>query len=177
MKSASGRSVARALGGLLWVLPLGLAACGGGGSDDAAASARAAIDAMKDSLLTAYLRKDPAAIAAFYTEDAIVHDESGMAIVGRPAIQAKVGDLMTEITGYSINSRRLEAAGDLAYEQQTFNVSYLGPDGDVPQEIVGFQLLVLKRQADGAWKIIESGTWNNMPLDMHHDMMGDMPGM
>jgi ketosteroid isomerase-like protein len=51
------------------------------------------------------------------------------------------------------------ASGDLAYDQGTYTMTGPGPDGK-PITDKGKYLAVVKKQADGSWKVAED-MWNS----------------
>ena len=125
-------------------------------SDESAAST--AVEAMKATLTDALIHKDPAMVAALYSEDAVVLEPDGRVLEGRPAIAARIAALLPHVHGYSISSRRLDASGQLAYDRETFQLTLADQDA-APRTITGHQIVVLRRQADGTWRIVQSGSW------------------
>jgi ketosteroid isomerase-like protein len=146
---------------------------------DDEASAAAAMETMQAKLLEAMTRKDPAPIVELFADDAVVHNPSGTMTTGKEAIAARIAAQFPRMKGYTLSSTTLEASGDLAYGHATFQLTLdPGPLGG-RQDLVGMMVVVMKRQPDRAWKLIELGSWIGEPAEMDHDMPGmeSMPGM
>ena len=155
---------------VLLMVALATAGCGLERLANDTASAQAALETMQASILDAVVRKDPAPIIALFADDAILHDVNGMAIEGKVAIGARIAALMPRVQAYSLSSRHLEASGDLAYDDATFNLTLAGVDGGAAQQLIGSTVLVLKRQPDRTWRVIQAGSWLGMQPEMDHDM-------
>lgn len=118
-------------------------------NDDAA---KEAIGKIRSGWMEAANRKDSAAVAAYYADDAtIVGTESPLA-EGRAAIQSGFAKSFPVSRLESIDSRELVVSGDIAYDWGTFKQQVTMPN-QKPQTIDGYYLVVLKRQSDGSWKI------------------------
>jgi uncharacterized protein (TIGR02246 family) len=127
--------------------------------DDAGGpSAAAVVEAMKNAVTDAVIRKDPAALGALFAEDAVVLEPDGRILEGRAAIEARLAELLPRVQAYSLSSRRLEQSNDLAYDQETFGLTLAGGDGS-NRHLTGHQLIVLRRQQGGHWTIVRSGSW------------------
>lgn len=126
---------------------------------------------MKAAVLDGFLRKDPAAIAALFSEQAELLGPDGRAITGRSAIEARIAEVLPRVQAYSIGSARSHAAGELAYDRETFHLTMAAADGAEPRTIIGHHLVILERQRDRSWKVVLSGWWVPAPADeagMHH---------
>ena len=142
-----------------------LAACG---SEDAPRSQAGAIDRQKEerairdlerqwrSILT---KKDTAAIASFYTEDAIYSPHGTTAYRGRDAVSARwarefqVPDFKLERTPIRIE---IASSGDLASEVGTCDVEYRTKN-QLKRPTCTY--MTTWRKADGEWKVA-SYIWN-----------------
>ena len=118
-------------------------------NDDAA---RDAIGKIRSDWQAAANRKDSAAVAAYYADDAtFVGTESPLA-EGRSAIQSAFAQSFPVSNIESIDSKELVVSGDVAYDYGTFRQVVTMPNAK-PQTINGHYLVTLKRQGDGTWKI------------------------
>ena len=146
-----------------------LAACGSKKEDPGGV-----VEPLKAAVSNAFIRHDATALAGLFADSAVVVAPDGRLLEGREAIQRVLTQLLPTVHGYSITSRRTVVDGDLAWDQETFQLA-LAADSGADRTITGHQLVILRRQADGAWKIVESGAWAAPPTPMT-DMPG-MPGM
>ena len=160
---------------VLLLVALAIAGCGLERLANDTASALAALESMQASVLDAVVRKDPAPLVALFADDAVVHGADGTAFEGKDAIAARIAALMPRVQAYSLTSRHLEASGDLAYDDATFNLTLAGVDGGSSQALIGTTVLVLRRQPDRTWRIIQAGSWLGPHPVMDHDMPGGMP--
>lgn len=118
-------------------------------SDDAA---RDAIGKIRSAWQEAANRKDSAAVAAYYADDAtFVGTESPM-VEGKAAIQGDFAKTFPVSNFESIDSKELVVSGDVAYDYGTYKQVVTMPNRP-PQTINGYYLVTLKRQGDGSWKI------------------------
>jgi uncharacterized protein (TIGR02246 family) len=152
--------------GNLLVLSLVVAACsktntttGDTSGASATAMAPADDDAAKDAVgkirsgwQEAANRKDSAAVAAYYTDDATFVGTEAPLAEGRPAIQSALGKMFPISKIESIDSKELVVSGDVAYDYGTFRQQVTPPNAK-PQTINGYYIVTLKRQSDGSWKI------------------------
>jgi uncharacterized protein (TIGR02246 family) len=152
----------------LAVLALALAstACQPPAQEPAALSEEdvAAIRAVAESYTEATLANDYAAVAAHYTQDAVLMSPNQPLIDGRAAIQAALEGLPGTVTEYSSTPVEIEGRGDLAYARGAFTQA---------RAIVGMAervrdtakyLVILRKQPDGSWLLTEV-CWNSdLPL-------------
>ncbi|HYN79963.1 MAG TPA: SgcJ/EcaC family oxidoreductase [Gemmatimonadaceae bacterium] len=118
-------------------------------NDDAA---KDAIGKIRSEWMAAANRKDSAAVAAYYADDAtFVGTETPLA-EGRAAIHSAFSRSFPVTTLESIDSKELTVSGDVAYDYGTFRQVVTMPNAQ-PQTINGHYLVALKRQGDGSWKI------------------------
>jgi len=110
--------------------------------------------------MEAFHRGDAAAAADFYTEDAKILPPNMEMVSGKQAIQAfwKMG---MDMGVRKINLETVEAGydGDIAYERGVSTVT-IQPEGGQERTERGKYLVVLKRQADGSWKVAVD-IWNS----------------
>lgn len=114
---------------------------------------RAQVDSVRTAWKTAADRKDAAAIAAMYTDDAIMVGGQSPAATGRSEIQNNVNGLLTAGTVESIDSKETVVGGDVAYDYGTYRMTVTQPNQQ-PQTVIGHYVVILRRQADGTWKIV-----------------------
>lgn len=125
------------------------------------AGARAAIEAANKKFSTGAAKADAALIASVYSEDAEAYPPNAEVVRGRAAIQKLWQSVLDSgITGFELNTRDVEAAGNLAYESGTYALRT--KDGKVADR--GKYCVVWKR-VQGRW-LLHRDIWNtNMPAD------------
>lgn len=129
------------------------------GADSSNAAVAANDDAAKDAIgkirsgwKDAADKKDSAAVAAYYEDDAVMATSEGPVVNGRDAIMKSLGRMVNLTKLNSIDSKQLVVMGDNAYDYGTFDEE--GPDatGKVVKRS-GYYIVTLHKQADGSWKI------------------------
>lgn len=118
-------------------------------SDDAS---RDAIGKIRSDWQAAANRKDSAAVAAYYADDATFVGTEAPLAEGRSAIQSSFAQSFPVSNIESLDSKELVVSGDVAYDYGTFRQVVTIPNAK-PQTINGHYLVTLKRQGDGTWKI------------------------
>lgn len=114
------------------------------------------ISAIKSISLTwaqSMLDCDLDAAAALYAEDAVrIEADEGPALQGRGAIRASLSEEFCDILiDFTVQNMRVEGHGDLAYAWDTFTITALVEGDTITAN--GNWLGVVRRQADGSWKI------------------------
>lgn len=96
-----------------------------------------------------------------YTEDAKALWANMAPLEGRQAIKAALAAFppIKELTFTTVS---LEGRGDLAYEYGMYSMT-VAPPGSSPATDKGEYVTVLKKQADGAWKIMRDITHSELP--------------
>lgn len=111
------------------------------------------IKANGDQVAAAFNSNNAAAVAALYTDDAILMFPNQAAIEGRQSTQARLEDLFkqntTTITHHPLGT---EGAGDWANERGNSTETITLKSGKPIAESVRC-LVTLKRQPDGSWKV------------------------
>jgi uncharacterized protein (TIGR02246 family) len=101
---------------------------------------------------------DAAGIAELYAEDAIQMPPDAASRLGRGAILASMEETFGANTLQMTNvADEIEVAGDLAFMRITWDEAIVPKDGGDTVQMHGNWLVILKRQADGSWKI-----WRDM---------------
>lgn len=145
----------------LYALTFAALACSTPGSEPEStagtdtAGVRQAIEQVDVQWEQAANRGDAAGVAALYTDDAYFLSPNADIIQGRDAIRNAVQGLIdAKLSNVDFTSVSVGVNGDLAYEVGRYKLS-LHPAG-TPQPVTdeGKYLIILKKQADGAWKII-----------------------
>ena len=103
---------------------------------------------------------------SLFTDDAVVMATEFPALIGkeqfRPAIEGLFGMFDLELP-YSMD--KVEVAGDWAFARSSFQYSMTLKEGGETTTRAGKELDILKRQADGSWKIyMESYSYDAPPV-------------
>lgn len=97
---------------------------------------------------------DAAGIAELYAEDAIQMPPDAASRIGREAILASMEETFGANTLQLTSvADEIEVAGDLAFMRITFDESITPKAGGDTEQMHGNWLVILKRQADGSWKM------------------------
>ena len=110
---------------------------------------RTAIEASDEAWAKAALAGDWVAVAAIYTEDAVLLPPNHEAVEGRAAIQAYF-ETFPPLSDFQLHSIEVDGVGDIAYVRGHY-VLTMTPEGGDPINDSGHYLEVLRKQADGSW--------------------------
>jgi|WetSurMetagenome_2_1015567.scaffolds.fasta_scaffold89913_2 uncharacterized protein (TIGR02246 family) len=127
-----------------------------------------AIKALRDKVTAAYNSTDAAALAATYADDAIMMNPNQETVEGKQAIQASYEAMFKENAGkvavtLVLTPLETQVAGDWAFDRGNAT-STITPKSGKPMEQAGKYLVIVKRQADGSWKLHrEISNMNNPP--------------
>ena len=94
--------------------------------------------------------KDWDALAALYTEDAVMMAPDAPAIEGRAAIR-EFFVAFPPVESMQLNQIEVEGRGDLAFVRGAFTMTLESDEGPVEQ--VGKYLEIRRREADGVWRL------------------------
>lgn len=124
------------------------------------------IKAVNEAYVLAWLKNDSAAVMKTLAPDAVLIPQGSRAIEGMKAIKQFwwPSGGKTTVTAFTITTEQIGGEGDVAYVRGTFTLSFIYEDGSNKLERTnnGNYLMIMKRQADGAWRI-------------SHRMWGDLP--
>jgi len=152
--------IARACGFLLAALPL-VAACAPRAAAPAAATQAdtAAVTDLRQQEVTAASTGDTT--LAYMAEDIVIMPPNEPAAVGIPAARAWFGGMLRQFrVSVVYPSTKVVFAGDLAVEQYTGTVTLTPIAGGQPTTEVFKGLHVYRRDAGGAWKMVQD-IWNS----------------
>ena len=110
---------------------------------------------IEELMAAAYQVKDAEAVAELFEEDAVFASTgAGFSVVGRAAIVEKVkANFAMDIEWFNTNPVKFEVVGDWAFSHLTFQRRLTLPDG-TRQEGEGRSTVVLRRGADGNWRVV-----------------------
>jgi uncharacterized protein (TIGR02246 family) len=114
----------------------------------------APINALRDQYSAAYNANDAAAVANLYADDAVSMGNHQATLEGKQAIQAYLqGQFEQNTVAMTISPQETEIAGDWAYDRGTFTITLTPKAKGKAAEDAGRYIVVLKKQADGSWKV------------------------
>lgn len=140
-----------------------IAACAPAAPKTDPAADLAAITKVRASYVAAFKAGNPAGIGGVYTADGSDMNNAQPTVVGADAITAATKAMMDQMSAQDIvlTSEKLEIAGDMAYDRGTYKTTMTPKAGGAPMVEEGRYLVVVKRQADGAWKLVAG--MSNLP--------------
>jgi uncharacterized protein (TIGR02246 family) len=141
----------------LLALALLLSSCAPTPAPEAAAPAVIDATAVRQSVESAYAAAvasgDAAAVAALYTDDAVVRNPQGLRLEGKQQIQdAYQASFDQGAATITITPSSALAVGDAVVVEGTYAYT-ITPEGGQPIESRG-EYLAVNKQIDGEWKII-----------------------
>ena len=122
----------------------------------------AAHEATTQAWVNAVLAGDFAAVAATYTEDAVMMAPNSEAIVGRAAIQTFF-ESFPPISSMELLATEVEGVGDLAYVRGSYTMT-VAPEGADPISDTGKYIEIRRKQADGTWLLSRDLYNSDLPL-------------
>ena len=131
-----------------------------GPAGDAAAQDRAAVDQVRLAFNAAFNAGDAKAMAGLADREAIWLPPGEAAITGLENIEACYAAFFSKTRStFELHPGDIEVCGDCAYISGAFNRMDSSTANNSVQDIAGHYLFVLKKQADGSWKIARD-IWN-----------------
>lgn len=134
-----------------------------GCSETARATAAAdvdAIDAVREREASVFGARDLDALAAIFTDDAVIMPPGEATVNGTPAIRDWAEGLLSQ---FDIEANYEESdvtvAGDWAFERYTGRMVLTPRGGGDPMEVPARGIHVYRRQDDGSWRIAQD-IWN-----------------
>ena len=122
---------------------------------------RADIETVNREIGKAFSRGDAAAIAAFYTDDAVVMPPNSKMIKGRKAIEEFwKGAMGMGVRSIQLDTLDVQSGTDLAYEIGNATMIIQPQGGKAATDTVKY-VVVWKRQPDGSWKLA-ADIWNSI---------------
>jgi len=130
-------------------------ACGGTPQQTATPSTDPApVNDLRSRYQAAYNAGDAAAVTALYTDDATSMPDHHAPVDGKAAIQEHLQQIFAQYTpSLTITPADTEISGEIAHEHGTYSMTLTPKGGGNAITENGKYLVVLKRQADGSWKI------------------------
>jgi len=139
-----------------------LAACQPSGPAALSEEDVAAIESTSEAFLKGVRARDWAAVAATYTDDAVLMPPNGPAVEGRANIQTFF-ESFPPTSEFNLSSVETTGRGDLAYVRGTYKMT-IALEGQDPIADSGKYLEIRGKQADGSWLIARDMFSSDLPL-------------
>jgi uncharacterized protein (TIGR02246 family) len=130
------------------------------------AAAEAAIAKTRSAYQAAAMAQDAAAIAKLFTADGVEMPPNAPVQKGRAAIEAYHKKFATQmmVHGITIKPTETHVMGDLAYDVGTYTQNLMPMKGGNMVDDKGKYVVLLKKDAGGAWLITHSIYNSDLPL-------------
>ena len=123
---------------------------------DTRAADEAAIHALVKEWSASAQAKDAAKFASFYADDAVVMMEAAPDFTGKTAISEGLGAMMQDpnfALSFEADKVVVARSSDLAYETGSFTMT-MSDAKKKPATQTGHYVVVWRKEADGAWKVV-----------------------
>ncbi len=144
----------------------------GGGGGALTEQDKTAIRDQTAAFATAINAHDFATAVSQYADDAIMMPANGPEVSGKANIQAWMAAYPT-YSNFSSSSVEVDGAGDMAFSRGSYEMDVTMPGMTAPMHDKGKYIEVLKKQADGSWKVIRDIFNSDMAMLMASPMAGD----
>ena len=130
-----------------------------------AAAVRQAIDSADARFGAAALKGDTAALAGFYTDDALFMSSNAPAARGHDAIAKNFAGMTSamKLSTFKLQAQDVVVAGDYAVETGTYDLTFSTPKAAKPTHDVGKYLVLWKKQTDGSYRILRDISNSDLP--------------
>lgn len=132
---------------------------------DTRAADEAALRALIKDWAAAARAKDAAKFVAVYADDAVVMMAGAPDIRGLAAIREGIPAMMQDpafALSFEADTVEVARSGDLAYETGSYSMTMTGPDKK-PATEKGRYVVVWRKGADGAWKVVVDAPVSDPP--------------
>ena len=135
---------------------LTVSACGS--KKDGTSADMEAINALHQRDMEASRKWDVDTLSSIWADDIVTLTQGEPPMIGKDANRAAIMRLREEsrgvqITDYILSFNEVKIVGDWAFEWGTYSGTVKPVDGSAPIRTTGKVIRVLKKDADGSWKI------------------------
>lgn len=106
------------------------------------------------------LEGDWVTFAGLYADSAVLMPPNASAVIGRQAIMEWFGGAGVQISAFTGASASIEGTEDLAYNRGTYSLTFVPPGAARPMTEKGKYLWIVRKGADGVWRI-SADIWNS----------------
>ena len=151
---------------------LALGACSQAPETNAAADI-AAVDAIRNAFITAMNTGDAAAVGNLYTADGVSQHNHDKTITGRDAIVESQKEMFSQfVVKAEIMPDETRTMGAFGFDRGRYTMTMTPKAGGEPMTDEGRYIVLLQKEADGAWKVSRDMDNSTTPMPMP-----PMPGM
>ncbi len=132
---------------------------------DTRAADEAALRAIIKDWAAAAQAKDAAKFVSLYADDAVVMMAGAPDLRGLAAIREGIPAMMQDpafALSFEADTVEVARSGDLAYETGSYSMTMTGPDKK-PATEMGHYVVVWRKGADGAWKVVVDAPISDPP--------------
>jgi uncharacterized protein (TIGR02246 family) len=133
---------------------------------DTRAADEATIRAAVQQWSAAAQAKDAEKFMSVYADDAVLMLEDAPDFRGSAAIREALTGMMQDphfALSFAAKEVNVSRSGDMAYETGTFAMTTSDPEGN-PASETGAYVVVWRKQADGAWKVVVDAPVSDPPV-------------
>ena len=114
----------------------------------------AAINAIWSTYVSSLEAGDIDAWLSLWTEDGVQMPPNELSVIGKDQLRTRNGGALDLLTvEIDITNQEVEVTGDWAFSRGVYTATFAPKDGSEPIPVDGKFMTILKRQADGGWKI------------------------
>lgn len=125
----------------------------------------AKIGALRNQFATAFNANDAAAVAGMFTDDAVIMPSNHAAVEGKAAIQSWYETMYKEMSvKIALTPLETQVAGDWGFDRGTALLTITPKGKGKPMKESSNYLVIVKRQADGSWKVARDIDNSNTPM-------------
>lgn len=129
------------------------------------------LNQIRDDWVLAAEGNDAAGVASLYADNAIMVGPDGQRLEGPQAIQEALSQSFPSLASMDVTSLHTEYSGDLVTDMGTYTQTFQAEGGE--ETVEGTYLVVMQRQPDGSWKIIQH--LGASPMQMEAPAPEDQP--
>jgi uncharacterized protein (TIGR02246 family) len=123
----------------------------------------AANEAITDAYVQAVRTEDWTAVAALYTEDAVLMPPNQPIVQGREAILTWL-EAFPALTEFNLIAKEIDGCGDLAFVVGTVSMTIAPEGAPEPIQDTGKFIEIRRKQEDGSWLIAVDMFNSDLPL-------------
>lgn len=137
------------------------------GAADDVTRARAEIAKTRAAYEDAWRQGNAEAVAALYADDGVVLYPHQPRVSGRAAILGYFKGFFAQFRPetFVLSSEEVEVAGQWAFDRGTYRLAITPRQEGAPVADNGKYLVILRRSADGSWKVARDMDNTDLPLD------------
>jgi uncharacterized protein (TIGR02246 family) len=114
----------------------------------------AAINAIWSTYVSSLEADDIDTWLSLWTEDGVQMPPNEPPVIGKDQLRARNGGALEVFTvEIDITNQEIEVTGDWAFSRGVYTATFAPKDGSEPIPVDGKFMTILKREADGGWKI------------------------